>query len=75
VPDHPGDREQDIDRMRAWLAASAALDAVIEATELKNGERPYTLRPLPPALVAAYRQDERPSPVPARRLRAARARS
>ena len=61
MPDVTPGREQDFERMRAWLSASAAIDAVIEAADPGHTrERPGIVRPLPQALVAAYAKSGRP---------------
>lgn len=49
----PG-REEEFRRVSQWLAASAAVDRIIEASEREAAEPPVP--PLPPRLVAAYRR-------------------
>lgn len=63
----PG-REDEFERMCGWLDASATVDAVIEATEAER-ETPRIMRPLPVALLAAYRKEPGPVATWARRLR------
>jgi hypothetical protein len=51
----PG-REEEFEALRAYLAASAAVDLIIEATEPPAPpSRVRVVRPLPALLVAAYR--------------------
>jgi hypothetical protein len=69
----PG-RETDVERLRAWLAWSAAVDRAIEAAEQdRPREGPRVVRPLPPALVAAYVQNGRRQHLRTRRWQTARA--
>ncbi len=51
----PG-REEEFEALRAWLAASAALDRLVEATDALSPGEPDALRhPLPRLLAASHR--------------------
>ncbi len=52
----PG-REEEFEALRAWLAASAALDHIVEATEALSPGGPDALRHRLPWRLAASRRD------------------